>query len=273
MAPSDELIKLVMCAEPFGSWRFDVQAQEVWWSPNVYEIHGMKPKAGSVDVNVAIAAYHPDDAISVGLLIDHAIENKKGFDFIMRLDRPDNDMRFVQAVASIETNSAGQVTAVFGIFKDLTDRITKQRVADMNRQLITSIIHNSPTPLVVLDRDMNYLQISPSWLEFHNLGAPHEFEGTSHYQTFPDIPDAWKAEHQRALKGEVIHRDTAAQAKVSDRYRGGHGSVIFPWKTASRKIGGLVMMITTDGKSNAENAAAVGQIAGLFERSAHDTIH
>lgn len=272
MAQSDELLKLVMKVEPFGSWRFDVRAQEVWWSQNVYEIHGIKQESGPVDINTAIGAYHPDDAISVGLLIDHAIENKKGFDFIMRLNHTDGSLRFVQSVSTIETDETGTVTAIFGIFRDLTDRISEQRVADMNRQLINSIIYNSPTPLVVLDRDMNYLQVSPSWLEFHGLGAPHEFEGTSHYKTFSNIPQAWKAEHQRALSGEVIHRKTAAQADFSDKYKG-YGSVIFPWRNASKKIGGIVMMVTTDGKSRAENTAAVGQIAGLFERSEHEAVH
>lgn len=272
MAPSDELIKLVMRADPFGNWRFDVASQQVWWSPNVYAIHGIKPESGPVDINTAIDAYHPDDAISVGLLIDHAIENKKGFDFVMRLNRTDGSLRFVQSIASVETDGTGRVTAVFGIFKDITDRISEQRVADMNRQLIGSIIYNSPTPLVILDQDMNYLQVSPSWLEFHSLGAPHEFECTSHYDAFPDIPEAWKEEHQRALRGEVIHRNTAGQTDFSDEYKG-YGTVIFPWRNASKKIGGLVMMVTTSSKSKAENAAAAGQIAELYQRSESETAH
>lgn len=232
----------------------------------------MKPGRGPIDINDAISAYHPDDAISVGLLIDHAIENKKGFDFILRLSHSSGDMRFVNSVASVETNIAGKITAVFGIFKDVTDRISEQRVAKVNKQLVHSIITNSPTPLVILDHDLNYLHISPSFLEFHGFCGRREFESTSHYQAFPNIPDHWKLEHQRALKGEVIHRKASEQADLAAEFQG-FGSVIFPWRNASKKIGGLVMMVTPDGKSKAENIAAASQIAGLFGRSKTESVH
>lgn len=272
MAPSNELLKLLMRSDPFGSWRFDVATEEVWWSENVYAIHGLKYEDGPVDIDKAIEAYHPDDAISVGLLIDHAIENAMGFEFVLRLNSADGSMLFVQSVGSVQTNDAGKVVAVYGIFKDITDRISERRVADMNQHLIKSIITNSPTPLVITDRDMNYLQISPSWLRFHDLGAPHEFEGTSHYQTFPKLPNAWKEEHQRALRGEVIYRKTTAQSGLGDEFKG-YGSVVFPWRDASNKIGGLVMMITSDDQSKAETATAIGQITELYERSERSVIH
>lgn len=271
LAPSAEMMKLLMKSEPFGNWRFDVAKQEVWWSPTVYAIHGLKPGQGPIEIDIVIKAYHPDDAISVGLLLDHAIESKKGFNFILRLFHTNGSLKFVQSLASVETDETGKVTAVFGIFKDVTDRISEQRVANMNKQLVRSISTNSPTPLVILDQDLNYLHISPSWLEFHGFGARHEFECISHYEAFPKMPDHWKLEHQRALKGEVIHRTASEQEDLGDEFRG-YGSVIFPWRKASKKIGGLVMMVTADGKSKAENIKAANHIAGLIGSSERDIV-
>lgn len=272
MASSDQLLKLAMRADPFGTFRLNVAKQEVWWSPNVFKIHGLLPKEGPVDVATAIGAYHPSDAISVGLLIDHAIENRKGFDFILRLNRADGKLRFVQAVAAVEANRAGEVTNVFGIFRDITDRISEKRVSEMNRQLVRSIIANSPAPLIVVDKDMRYMQVSPSWLELHDLGAPHEFEGTSHYETFTNLPTAWKDEHKRALGGEIINRPPSFDPDIPSELQG-QGTVIFPWRTTSKKVGGLVMMVTSGRKSQEKDTTAARQIAGLLQQTEPSTVH
>ncbi|MEP2761765.1 MAG: hypothetical protein ABJO09_04275 [Hyphomicrobiales bacterium] len=50
--------------------------------------------------------------------------------------------------------------------------------------------------------------------------------------------------------------------------------LFFYGETLQKKIGGLVMMVTTDGKIRAENAAAAAsQIAELYECSENETAH
>ncbi|MEP0518989.1 MAG: PAS domain-containing protein [Hyphomicrobiales bacterium] len=266
MADANMLMQLVMRSEKFGSWRLDMTTGQVMWSETVYRIHGMEPEPGPINVGKAISLYHPDDAKTVEYLINDAISHKRGFDFVLRLNRADGKMRFVEAIASVELTKSGSVTAIYGVFRDVTERINDRNISETRGQMVNSIITNSPSPLVIVDRDMRYVQISPAWAEFHKLENPTSFIGKSHYEVLPDVPKAWREEHQRALKGEVIYRKTALEADERSGSRM-FGSVVFPWRTSSNKIGGLIIMVTSLAKSKEENTGTVRQIAGLMKHT------
>lgn len=266
MADANRLMQLVMRSEKFGSWRLDISTGQAMWSKTVYHIHGMEPASGPVNVGKAVSLYHPDDAKTVEYLINDAIAHKKGFDCILRLNRTDGKMRYVEAIASVELNTSGAVAAIFGVFRDITDRINERNISETRGQMVNSIIANSPSPLVIVDRNMRYVQISPAWAEFHKLDNPASFIGKSHYEVLPDIPKEWRDEHQRAMNGEVIYRQTALETGDKSGSRM-FGSVVFPWRTSSNKVGGLIIMVTSLAKSKEENTGTVRQIAGLMKQS------
>lgn len=266
MADAELLMGLVMRAEPFGTWRLDLSTGKVAWSDTVYKIHGMKPESGPVNVGKAVSLYHPVDAQTVELLINDCIAHRRGFNFVMRLNRADGKMRYVESIASVEVDSSNALVAIFGIFRDVTDRVNERNISETRGQMVNSIIANSPSPLVIVDREMRYVQISPAWAEFHNLENPAAFIGKSHYEVLPDVPKEWREEHKRALNGEVIYRQTALEAPSESGSRM-FGSVVFPWRTSSNKIGGLIIMVTSLAKSKEENTGAVRQIAGLMKHT------
>src|ERR671932_2129988 len=64
--------------------------------------------------------------------------------------------------------------------------------------------------------------------------------GRSHYEIFPDIPERWQAEHQRALQGEVI----SVSEDVWERMDGTRVYLrwaIHPWYTPDGEVGGIVI--------------------------------
>lgn len=254
-------------AERFGFWSINAKTGGVWWSENVYHIHGMKPGNGVVNISKAVALYHPTDAKTVELLIGDALTHKKGFDFVLRLQRADGKMRFVQAVASVELDADGSVKTVYGIFRDVTQSISDKNISKTRAQLVSSIIANSPSPIAILDRKMCYLQISPAWAEFHRLKDPESYVGKSHYKALPEIPQEWKEEHKRVLNGETIHRSKALQSGEKREASSIAGASIFPWHTALGDIGGLIIMVTLPGNSEKTHNNKAAQIAKLMEQT------
>lgn len=267
MAPAESIVQLMQHAESMGTWRLQTDTGKVWWSDNVYRIHGLEPTKGPVNIEQAVEAYHPDDIGTVNLLVEQAIENKKGFQFILRLNRADGKLRFVEAVASVREDETGHVVFLYGIFRDVTDRISEKEVAQRRGRLVNSIVENSPAPLVILDRHMKYMQISPSWVEFHKISAPKNHLGKSHYSIMKNLPDEWIDEHKRALKGEVITRNKALSMNPDAALKQ-CGSIVFPWFVSKDVVGGLIIMVTSLLKSNEEIRGTVGEIAGMMTRSA-----
>ena len=88
-------------------------------------------------------------------------------------------------------------------------------------------IKHLPTAVAMFDRDMRYMAHTDRWLHDYNL--PDEpLIGRSHYEVFTDIPDHWKAKHQRVLKGatescpeEVFRRADGSTTSSAGRFAPG----------------------------------------------------
>ncbi|MEO1197708.1 MAG: PAS domain-containing protein [Pseudomonadota bacterium] len=264
MADSSRLMQLILRTEGFGTWRIDIASGKCWWSRQVYRIHGMEPHESPVPLEEAVRKYHEKDAKSVAWLIQRSILDRTGYSFVFRLVREDGEERLVQSIADVEIGSDGQVKSVFGLFRDVTDDMTEQDMSRGRAQLVRSIIDHSPTPIAVLDTDMRYLQVSPSWLICHDLGPDEDILGRSHYDVCPGVPDGWRREHQRALTGDVIRRNISLSSLNSEG-PSQSGSVVFPWRTASGVVGGVIIMITAPEQGGTEPASgALEQIANLM---------
>jgi PAS domain S-box-containing protein len=96
----------------------------------------------------------------------------------------------------------------------------------------------APAALAMLDRELRYLAVSQRWMSDYRLEG-QDILGRSHYEVFPEIPDRWKAVHQRGLSGEVIRQE-------EDRFVRQDGTEqwlrweVRPWHAADGCVGGLV---------------------------------
>lgn len=122
---------------------------------------------------------------------------------------------------------------------DITDQKIASEAQRRQREIFEQVISNAPTAIAMLDTDMRYLTHSDQWLEDYSLQG-QEILGRSHYEIFPNIPDRWKEDHRRALKGEQLScdEDSFEHADGSKTYlRWG----LHPWYRANGEVGGLVM--------------------------------
>lgn len=104
-----------------GYWRVDFAREQVEWSPEVYAIHGLDPATFTPTLETGIDAYHPDDRQHVTDAISKSTADKVPFWFELRLIRPNGEERRVESVGRPELDAKGNVTGLFGIFRDITD--------------------------------------------------------------------------------------------------------------------------------------------------------
>jgi PAS domain S-box-containing protein len=99
-------------------------------------------------------------------------------------------------------------------------------------------IEHAPAAIVMLDRDLRYLAVSRRWMhDFHLSGT---LIGRSHLEVFPEMPEAWRQQHQRCLAGAIEKTD-------SERFHRADGTLLWlkrevrPWRDTQGNIGGLVI--------------------------------
>ncbi len=142
---SEQHIAYLRMAEDVGQighWRLDVETQHIYWSPQVYRIHGLDPSTFQPELANAIDAYHPDDRAGVSGCVQEAIEKGSPFDFELRLIRPDGSIRRVHSKGRCEVDPLTQKTrSVFGVFHDITEReALRERIEHQERLVTTGIL-------------------------------------------------------------------------------------------------------------------------------------
>jgi len=127
---------------------------------------------------------------------------------------------------------------VFCIVRDITDYENIKRSLQANQKQLSLLIKYTPAAVAMFDTDIKYIQHSDKWLEDYNLVGP--IIGRSHYDVFPDIKDAWKDDHQRVLKGEILKNNEEHWVRDDgeDVYLAWE---LHPWYNEKGEAGGIVM--------------------------------
>lgn len=123
---SNRLMSMAERLAHVGHWHLDVLTSEVVWSDEIRRIFGW-PGSGAPPLDEAIDLYHPDDRGRVRRLLEHAIENGLPYSFEARIMHPAGMTRDVVCEAQIERSEHGQITGVFGVFQDISERKASER--------------------------------------------------------------------------------------------------------------------------------------------------
>jgi PAS domain S-box-containing protein len=125
-------------------------------------------------------------------------------------------------------------------------------------------VEHSPAAIAIFDTEMRYVLVSKRWIHDYRLDErcldEHNIVGRSHYDVFPEIPDRWKAVHQRCLQG-------ANEQCVEDAFSRADGLLdwvkwdVRPWYQSDGCIGGIIMLteVITERKRAEEVLKTINQ--------------
>ncbi len=237
--PADDLYQIFASEHNIGAWRINVATREVFWSDEVFQLHGLEPKPGSIPLNQVMNLYHPDDAKSLANLITKAVTLKTGYRYVLRVVRPNGVVRLAECIARVQVNEAGEAAALFGVFRDVTTEAERDNLKNNQAALIKNIVEKMPAAIAVLDREMRYVAVSDRWLSDYNIRQ--DIVGSSHFDVFPDIPERWRHLYQLALEGRSLSRDLdlferATGVKIILNW------ALVPWYDRRGSVGGIAIL-------------------------------
>lgn len=133
---AEERLRLLRLSEELaqvGVWRVEVESGRVAWSPGVYRIHGMDPRAPQPSVEEALSFYGEEDRVWVERHLRDAVAEGRDFRFERGLVRADGGERRVECIGRCRVDASGRVEALEGAFRDVT--LARRRERDLAEQV------------------------------------------------------------------------------------------------------------------------------------------
>lgn len=163
---SDERLRLALVASRMGAWEWDLQTNTVIWSPECYEIVGLRDFDGTFESFSALL--HPEDAVHVMETVEKAIEQKNLYSDEFRIIRPDGELCWLSNLGQVAYDNKGVPVLLIGTVQDVTER--KRLHGELNRalaaaknsndtmsRLLCTVAHEFRTPLGLLTASTDIL--------------------------------------------------------------------------------------------------------------------
>ncbi|MBB5770040.1 PAS domain S-box-containing protein [Brevundimonas vesicularis] len=183
-----------------GHWSIDVASGSLFWSPEVYRIHGLDPEVHRPRLEEAINYYAPEDRARVSEAVEFAMAVNQPWQFDADLITASGGRVRVRAAGECQLNSDGEVKTIFGVFKDITEDDALLRQVQEQKALYKLLADNSSDVIARYKADGVFEYLSPAVGSL--LGySPAELVGR---RTFEIIDPSQHAHVENAFRKGLI---------------------------------------------------------------------
>ncbi|HET6339057.1 MAG TPA: PAS domain-containing protein [Polyangiales bacterium] len=124
-----------------GFWDWDLIAQQIFASEEVYRICGISQKSTAEPPDLIARVVHPDDVPLIQATLEGAIAGTTEFDLDVRVVRPDGTSRWVNTAAQVVRDAQGNAISLLGTLLDITARKHSAELLRQSEQRLR-LLHN-----------------------------------------------------------------------------------------------------------------------------------
>lgn len=158
LSEANRLLLLTEATTHVGHWRYDIPAGSLFWSEEIYRIHGRDPQR-PITRNDALEYLHPEDREQAWDAMLGSVRDLTSFSLRVRIRREgDAELRFLNYMGRAEAGPDGKPIALFGVMQDVTTetrvreqllaaRDSAQREAQARGGFLANLSHEIRTPM------------------------------------------------------------------------------------------------------------------------------
>jgi len=199
-----------------GSWAFNSGGFE-YWSPQLFEIHGLEPGREAPNIAEYMALVHPEDRDFVAQTIQEMLSDHRGFDFTKRIVRPDGAIRHVRCVGVPGPNGR----AFVGTGIDVTEQEQLTKALRKSESQWRAVFENSSVGIVLIDENIRVVSANDAYQKMVGYTESELQKMDPREYTHPEDLQASEAIYTDIRENR---RDSAYYEK---RYRRGDGRVVW----------------------------------------------
>ncbi len=126
-----------------GSWEWDIAANHVTWSDELYRICGVDPKAFDATYESLLKYIHPDDRERVDKIIKKSLQANEMLTFEYRIVRSDGKVRILYGQGKVNRNKDGKPLRMYSTAQDVTEQ---RQFEQMKDDFMNIAAHDLRTP-------------------------------------------------------------------------------------------------------------------------------
>jgi PAS domain S-box-containing protein len=157
MSEREELLVEAERIAHMGSWVWNIDEDQVFWSDELYRILGHDPERGGASTIKFFASIHPEDRSRVQARAAHAVASGAAQQVDFRLQRSDGHVRYVTMDGALLFDQAGVLRRVVGCVLDITEAREAARRVEHARSLLEeaqAIAHLGSWELTLADESV-----------------------------------------------------------------------------------------------------------------------
>jgi signal transduction histidine kinase/CheY-like chemotaxis protein len=132
---------MALAAGRVGIWDWDITANRVSWSDEIYALHDMEPGSFGGRVEDFGPLIHPDDTPTVMAALDRALSLDVPYAVEYRFRRADGSVRWIATQGHVTRNGQGEAIRMVGAASDVSERVELLAAERSARQAAESARH------------------------------------------------------------------------------------------------------------------------------------
>jgi PAS domain S-box-containing protein len=187
-----------------GSWEWDVAAERLTWSDEMYRIFGVERGFPLTFESVSSLLSLEDRARNNDWVIE-ALKSEEPSEIELRIVRPDGEVRHVLQRAVVEHDESGEPVRAFGTIQDVTARKGAEAAARSSDARLAALLENADFAIWAVDAQGRLVVGNTAFHVSVRGGLGHDVRPGDPLVADdlpPEVADQWHAYYDRALSGE-----------------------------------------------------------------------
>jgi PAS domain S-box-containing protein len=215
-----ELLRQAEAIAKVGGWEIDLEAGTLYWSEEVFRIHGLEPAEYTPTVASSVQFYAPEWRPVITQAVQRVIETGEDFDLDLELLTATGQRLWVHATSQAVLRE-GRVVRIRGAFRDISQERRATAVLANNHAVLAGILESAEGPIFSVDRAYRYTSFNKAHAAVMQALYGREVTlGSSilEHQTVQADRDIAKANLERALAGEAFTEEAMSGEEHLSRH-------------------------------------------------------
>ncbi|MGM0607361.1 MAG: PAS domain S-box protein [Candidatus Muiribacteriota bacterium] len=184
---NEELLEKTQKIGKIGGWEYDVLKDEMYWTNQVYLIHGFNPEeikqGDKKHIEKSLTCYYPEDRKKILNAFKKCVANGEPYSFEVPITKINGEKIWVKTAAQAEY-SDGKIIKVLGNFMDITSQVEAKISLKKANERFELAVQGANDGLWDWDLKNDKLYLSPKWKEI--LGY-EDYELKNEFKTFENL--------------------------------------------------------------------------------------